>query len=101
MQPHSQIGAAGSSQQLQPALFIESQIRTGPLPSPAEIGEYERILPGTADRIIKMAEKEQSHRHQSEIIEQTNRMRVTLIGQVFAFLIGVSGISGGIFFGKI
>jgi uncharacterized membrane protein len=47
-----------------------------------------------------MAENEQSHRHQSEKMEQTNRMRVTLVGQIFAFLIGISGISGGIFLVK-
>jgi uncharacterized membrane protein len=30
-------------------------VRSGPLPPPEDLAEYERVLPGSADRIIKMA----------------------------------------------
>ena len=92
----------GVSQQLQHpgTLRIEGQIRTGPIPSPEEIGEYERILPGSADRLIKMAEKEQSHRHQIESRGQTHRVGITFVGQLFAFLIGITGIAGGVYLVK-
>lgn len=36
---------------------------SGPLPPPALLRQYEEILPGTAERIVSMAEKEQGHRH--------------------------------------
>jgi uncharacterized membrane protein len=39
---------------------------SGPLPPPAILREYDEISPGAADRIIAMAEKEQSHRHSWE-----------------------------------
>ena len=38
----------------------------GPLPPPALYREYEEILPGMAERLMKMAESEQSHRHDWE-----------------------------------
>ena len=38
----------------------------GPLPPPRTIEEYERILPGAADRIFTMAEKQAAHRHEME-----------------------------------
>ena len=40
---------------------------SGPLPAPATIKKYENILPGSAERIFKMAEKEQAHRIDWEI----------------------------------
>ncbi len=35
----------------------------GPLPPASEFGKYDQILPGAAERILLMAEKEQQHRH--------------------------------------
>lgn len=32
---------------------------SGPLPTPEDFGKYNQILPGAADRILKMAEKQQ------------------------------------------
>jgi uncharacterized membrane protein len=34
----------------------------GPIPPPALFRQFEEILPGSADRILRMAEKEQDHR---------------------------------------
>lgn len=42
---------------------------SGPLPHPDLLAGYEISVPGAADRIIKMAEEEQSHRH---LIEKEN-----------------------------
>lgn len=44
-------------------LSITTSAHVGPLPPPEILAEYDRIVPGTADRIIKMAEAEQVHRH--------------------------------------
>ena len=38
----------------------------GPLPPPGVVRDYEEIVPGAADRIITMAEKEQKARHQNK-----------------------------------
>ena len=71
------------------------QIRTGPLPEPEIIAAYEKALPGAADRIIKMAEKEQSHRHSNESFEVKSRTWSIFAGQFFAFGLGVLGLTGG------
>jgi uncharacterized membrane protein len=35
---------------------------SGPLPSPATLHEFEQVLPGLAERIVRMAEQEAEHR---------------------------------------
>jgi uncharacterized membrane protein len=82
---------------MQPSGGFVIQAHTGPIPAPAEIGEYERILPGTADRIIRMAENEQNHRHKLQIRSQSHQAVITFVGQLFAFIMGISGIAGGVF----
>jgi uncharacterized membrane protein len=39
---------------------------SGPLPSPEILAGFEQVVPGLADRIATMAEKEQDHRHRIE-----------------------------------
>lgn len=41
---------------------------TGPYPPPDLLKGYEEVAPGTADRLIKMAEEQQRHRHHLERI---------------------------------
>ena len=36
-----------------------AMIRSAPLPAPREFKGYEAVLPGAADRILRMAEKDQ------------------------------------------
>jgi len=38
----------------------------GPLPEPKDFAQYEQILPGSADRIVRMAESQASHRQEME-----------------------------------
>ena len=39
---------------------------TGPIPSPDAFQQYDEILPGAADRILEMAEKQSDHRMEWE-----------------------------------
>lgn len=38
----------------------------GPVPSPDQLAKFEQVLPGAAERIFRMAEKEQEQRHSNE-----------------------------------
>ncbi len=38
----------------------------GPIPDPLSLAQYDKIVPGAAERILSMAELEQSHRHSLE-----------------------------------
>lgn len=78
--------------------------RSAPLPSPDELRRYEEILPGLADRIVKMAEKEQDIRKegmQGFISNDRRRIRGSvvvslflIVGAVCCAVIGQSGVGG-------
>ena len=69
---------------------------SGPLPHPKILSGYEQILPGTADRIVAMAEREQEHRHnmQEKMIKTESRDSVG--GMVCAFVLSVLCIIGAV-----
>lgn len=58
---------------------------SGPLPPPGMLARYNDALPDGADRIVKMAEAQSSHR-------RTIESR----GQIFAFVLALVAIVGGI-----
>lgn len=45
---------------------IEAASFSGPLPPPSLYREYNEVVPGSAERILGMAEKNQEHRHSWE-----------------------------------
>lgn len=62
---------------------------SGPIPHPDIIEKYERIIPGSADRIITMAEKQAAHRQAMEKKMIESESRDGLLGIIFAFLLGI------------
>lgn len=78
--------------------IIESygaMMHSGPLPHPDILEGYERIMEGSAERILAMAEKEASHRHKIEEKCIKTDSGDSLLGVVFAFLLGMSCIASG------
>lgn len=76
---------------------------SGPIPHPNHLRQYEEIVPGSGDRLIKMTESQVIHRQNNEnkIIdcEIKNKNR----GQIFGFILALIGLLGGfslIFYGK-
>ena len=47
-------------------MLIEASAWAGPLPKPDILRRYDEILPGAAERILKMAEDQQKHHHDQE-----------------------------------
>jgi len=64
-----------------------TEIHSSPLPSPADVERYESILPGSFDRILTMAEKQQEHRIATERIAAESRSRAMLMAQPFTLLL--------------
>lgn len=62
---------------------------SGPIPPPDIIEKYERIIPGSADRIMTMAEKQAAHRQAMEKKMIESESRDGLLGIIFAFLLGI------------
>ncbi|EPM0011119.1 DUF2335 domain-containing protein [Pseudomonas aeruginosa] len=48
------------------AITLHQERHSGPLPSPRQMREYEKCLPGAAERIMAMAEREQQNRHETQ-----------------------------------
>jgi len=69
---------------------------SGPLPPPEELAKYEQILPGSANRIISMAEQQSSHRQELEKTVIGANARTQTWGLVSAFIIAMTAIGGGI-----
>jgi len=67
------------------AVIHEVNIQTsmsGPFPPPSVLEEYERVFPGSAERIFQLTEKEQAHRHQSEDKAQKDEIAYRRLGMV-------------------
>lgn len=66
----------------------------GPIPAPDILAEYEDISPGFADRIISMAERQSKHRQEIEKTQVKSESRDSLLGVIFAFLLGSGSLVG-------
>lgn len=61
----------------------------GPYPPPDLLRGYEHVLPGAADRIIRMAERQQEHRHHLEKTTVEGASRRSWWGLWLGFVISV------------
>lgn len=84
----------------------------GPIPPPALLEHYDKIIPGAAERILAMAESETAHRHQQEtlaieanIAVQQHQIRTEshqtqlvfrsdIAGQILGFSLSLASIAG-------
>jgi uncharacterized membrane protein len=73
----------GTRKQVQ-TLIAESF--SGPIPHPYIIEGYEKVLPGSADRILSMAETQAKHRQDLEILRMKSDIRNERIGMVLSFI---------------
>lgn len=64
---------------------------------PEDLEKYDKVVPGAAERIISMAEKEMKHRHDNDDFIARNIVRTTYISIFFAF-VSVVILSGLTFF---
>lgn len=74
----------------------------GPLPPPSILQGYDRVVPGAAERIIAMAERQSSHRQavegklvEAQIADGKIERSERKLGQILGFTIGVIAIFSG------
>lgn len=83
IQPHTE----NKSKKRKTELHIQqTSFHSGPLPPAAELQQFDSILPGLADRIVTMAEKEQSNAHELQRITAKGAHRMIFAGWLCAFL---------------
>ena len=75
-----------------------------PLPPPNALARYNDVLPGAAERILQMAEKQQEQDHNAQMaaidIERTvvvSDSRRAYLGMLAGFIISLLVIGGGIY----
>lgn len=61
----------------------------GPLPPPEMMEGYEAILPGAAERIMKMAENQSAHRMNMESVSMHNQIKLKKSGQILGFIMAL------------
>jgi len=77
-------------------MLVQTVLRAGPLPPPQDLAAYEEVLPGAADRILAMAEKEQDRRLARADRQVDADIRDSGRGVVCAFVLGMTCIVGGL-----
>ena len=70
---------------------------SGPLPPPSVLKQYDDIVPGAAERIIKMAEEQFVHRTTIEKEVIISDIKRSKLGQRFGFIIAIVGLLVALF----
>lgn len=74
----------GKAQEVVRLVETVSRFHIGPLPPPEDFAGYERVHPGTAERILAMAERAQMHRHKQESRTVIGEYGIRIMGQLGA-----------------
>jgi uncharacterized membrane protein len=73
----------------------------GPVPPPDHFRDYDVVLPGSADRILAMAEKEQAHRHGWERSHLKWDGVCNVAGLTFGWLLSICLAAGAVYCASI
>jgi uncharacterized membrane protein len=65
---------------------------SGPLPSPEVLKKFDEVVPGAAERIIKMAEEQSTHRRSLEKGVIESDIIRSKWGQILGFIIAIFGL---------
>lgn len=82
---------------------VQTTLYSGPIPPPDAFADYDKVLPGAADRIMTMAENQSRHRQKMEQEVVFSQIRDNKRGHWFGFIVALICIIGGfilIYLGK-
>ena len=74
-----------------------TEIFSGPIPPPEILEAYERVVEGSANRILTMAEEQSKHRKKLEEIVVLGGSRNQAAGMIFAFVLSLVIVGSGAF----
>lgn len=81
--------------------IAHAQQWSGPLPPPAALEQFDRIIPGGAARILTMAEAEQAHRVEMERAAITIEGKSITRGQWLGWGLATTAVVGAIWTGLV
>lgn len=79
------------------SITLIEKSHSGPIPDPETLIKYDSVIPDGANRIMKMAEKQQDHRMTIESNVISSQSSQSKLGQWFGLIIGIVGIGCGTF----
>lgn len=79
----------------QEVIGIIEQKYSGPLPPPSILEKYDQVISNGAERIMVMAEEQSKHRRELEKKALDTDSRNSLLGVIFAFILGLTTIIVG------
>lgn len=90
---------SNSTNNQQNRLYLEArkEFFAGPLPHPDILKKYNEVFPSAAERIVAQAEAQTAHRIKIEEKVVQSEIVKSYLGLIFAFVIGVIGVGGGIY----
>ncbi|MEJ1176069.1 DUF2335 domain-containing protein [Agrobacterium sp. CMT1] len=78
---------------------VQTEAFSGPLPHPRHLEEYDRVLPGGADRIFRMTEKALESNIARQDSRQKSDQNYRLLGMWLGFAALMSLVAGAVFAG--
>lgn len=66
---------------------------SGPLPPPGLLAQYDEVVPGAAERMLKMAESQSAHRQSMESITVKGDSHRSWAGLVFGGIVALTGFA--------
>lgn len=88
LSPH----AAQAVKQQVRKLTFSAEVRSAPIPSAAELEEYNAVSPGLGDRIVEAWFEQSNHRRDMERLAGERQDKHFTLGQWFAFIIAGASI---------
>ena len=96
-QPKANPSAESKESRSVTATKFQAEFFSGPIPPPSYLARYNEVVPQGADRILAMAERQSKHRELLEAQVIAGNLRSQSRGSVFAFIIALVAIIGGMF----
>ncbi len=75
--------------------FTHKSLYSGPIPTPQMFADFEKVLPGSANRILTMAEDQSKHRQRIETRVIWFDGGQSILGLLLAFLVVIAGLGFG------
>lgn len=60
--PHVREAIEGLPEEVRRGVVAQASVHAGPLPAPWLLREYDEVVPGSGERLLKMVEKQEDHR---------------------------------------
>ncbi len=87
--PNPGQGSGSATPRAETRVTTKAEAYQGPIPSPEMLRRYEEILPGAAERILRMAEDQAAHRRRIEAVVIPGNAANERRGQFMAFVLAV------------